>query len=142
MKRNTDSEGIRGLPELVPGLEPAELAELERVWDALELPPPAPPPVGFARRVVARAGGSAADLREGRAFPHLRWASAAALALGIALGGLLSNGLAGSDEDATLVLASESEVGAADASLAESYLDAVADPATLAAPTSVAEETP
>jgi hypothetical protein len=142
MKRNTSRAGERGLPELAPGIDPSELAELERVWDSLELPPPAPPPPGFARQVTARAAASGANRLEGGVFPHLRWASAAALALGIALGGLLSNGLAGPDEDATLVLASELEDGEADASLAESYLDAVADPAALASATGTAEDPP
>ena len=98
--------------------EPAlarELAALERSWRALELPPASPPPLGFASRVAAlarRSGeGTAGALR-------LRWASAAALALGIALGTAISAELAtpAGGADGT-----ESDV---EMTLAESYLDA------------------
>jgi len=96
--------------------EPAlarELAALDRSWRGLELPPAAPAPIGFATRVTARARrlpeGDTGSLR-------LRWASAAALFVGIVLGSSISLGFAGSNEG--------SEEAEVEATLAESYLDA------------------
>jgi anti-sigma factor RsiW len=92
-----------------------EAAELERIWTAIELPPAAPAPPGFASRVSAK-------LRE-RDAPRfadrgLRWASAVALVAGIGAGAALSDGLAAElDEPA--------------ATLAESYLDAADEPGAL-----------
>jgi len=102
-----------------------ELAELDRVWRALELAPPSPPPPGFAARVAARAAASrAAAASFGWGVPRL--AGAVALAAGIALGALLSANL---DTETAVSAASESdavvEESVADASLAASYLDAV-----------------
>ena len=92
-----------------------EAAELERIWKAVELPPAAPAPPGFAGRVSA-------TLRE-REAPRfaergLRWASAFALVAGIGAGAALSDSLA-------------SEIDEPEATLAESYLDAADEPGAL-----------
>jgi ferric-dicitrate binding protein FerR (iron transport regulator) len=68
------TERVAADPELASGLD-----RIERAWSALELPPVAPPPPGFAARVAARARV------ERRWLPGLPlsplWASALAAAL-------------------------------------------------------------
>jgi anti-sigma factor RsiW len=106
------------------------LAELQAVWTALELPPPAPVPAGFSGRVAARARGERAAAAGWR-----RWAPAGALLGGIALGTLGALALPGEEAD-----------DAEEITLAESYLDAVEttfvadDPGSSALP--AGEETP
>ncbi len=111
----------------------AEPDRVRAVWSGLELPPPAPPPPGFAGRIVARA------LSEGRAgtlgLPwRPAWARVAAAALvvvGVVLGaelGSLSPASAAVESDgSTPVWSSDS--------LADSYLAADAG-------TAAASETP
>jgi len=72
------------------GREPAlaeRLRTLEGTWTALELPPVAPPPLGFAARVAARAaeGGAAGGAAAFRPA-WVRLAGAAVLVTGIAAG--------------------------------------------------------
>jgi anti-sigma factor RsiW len=100
MNRATEMELMRLLHgELPPGRarelrarlerEPelaAALARLERSWSRLELPPPASVPLGFARRLAARAREQAGDVSWATAPGWVRAAAAAALAIGIALG--------------------------------------------------------
>lgn len=64
----------------------AAMARLERTWQGLELPPPAPVPPGFARRLTARAREQAGAISWATAPGWVRAAAAAALAAGIALG--------------------------------------------------------
>ena len=61
-------------------------ARLERTWKGLESPPPAPPPLGFAQRISARAREEAGAVSWDTAPGWVRAAAAAALAAGIALG--------------------------------------------------------
>lgn len=76
---------LRARLEREPELAEA-LARLERTWNRLELPPPAPVPVGFAGRVAARAREQAGEVSWATAPGWVRAAAAAALAAGIALG--------------------------------------------------------
>lgn len=100
MNRATEMELIRLLHgELPPGRarelrvrlerEP-ELAEacarLEKTWNGLELPPPAPVPLGFAQRLTVRAREQDGAISWATAPGWVRAAAAAALATGIALG--------------------------------------------------------
>lgn len=64
----------------------AAWARLERSWKGLELPPPAPVPLGFAQRVAAQAREQAGALSWAAAPGWVRAAAAAALVTGIALG--------------------------------------------------------
>jgi len=100
MNRATEMELMRLLHgELPPGEARAlrdrlerepELAaaweRLERSWRVLELPPPAPIPLGFAQRVAAQAGEQAGALSWAAAPGWVRAAAATALVTGIALG--------------------------------------------------------
>lgn len=108
----------------------AAFARLERTWRGLELPPPAPVPLGFTERVAARAREQAGALSWATAPGWVRAAAAAALAAGIALGagaGLLTGSHAPADP-------AEEEVASDllyDDNLAESYwsvLDEMDDP--------------
>ena len=82
-------ESARELRERM-GREPALAAayrRLEAAWSGLDLPPAAPPPPGFAGRVMARARESAREpLTWGRAPVWVRATAAAALAAGLAAG--------------------------------------------------------
>ena len=62
------------------------MARLERSWKGLELPPPAPVPLGFALRVAAHAREQAGAVSWATAPGWVRAAAAVALATGIALG--------------------------------------------------------
>lgn len=100
MNRATEMELMRLLHgELPPGRarelrarmerEPelaAAWARMERAWNGLELPPPAPVPLGFGRRIAARAREQAGQVSWATAPGWVRAAAAAALAAGIALG--------------------------------------------------------
>jgi hypothetical protein len=75
-----DGERAAGAGEETPG-------ELERAWRSLELPPPAPAPPGFARRVAARAEAERRAAFGLPLAPRLaRLAAAAAAAAGVAAG--------------------------------------------------------
>lgn len=76
---------LRARLEREPALAEA-MARLERSWTGLELPPPAPVPPGFARRLGARAREQAGAVSWSTAPGWVRAAAAAALAAGIALG--------------------------------------------------------
>ena len=81
---------LRARLEREPDLAEA-FARLERTWQGLELPPPAPVPLGFAGRLTARARDQADEGRAGEiswatAPGWVRAAAAAALVAGIALG--------------------------------------------------------
>ncbi|MCB1055557.1 MAG: hypothetical protein KDD11_08605 [Acidobacteria bacterium] len=92
MEHTTDRQLMRLLHGELPGAEASELrrrlagepalaarlGELEAAWNGLELPPPAPVPVGFTGRVVARARRTPGAVKP-------RWA-VAAVSLGLALG--------------------------------------------------------
>jgi hypothetical protein len=123
MTRNPIETGATGaappLAERVRIADEGERAALEGVWSRLELPPPAAPPPGFARRVAARAASAGAAAP---AWGAPRWAGALVFAAGIALGALLSSGLGVGDVE--VESAAEAEESVADASLAASYLDA------------------
>jgi anti-sigma factor RsiW len=86
-------------------------------WQGLELPPPAPVPLGFAARLAARARAQGRPQAGLRAAPlWVRAAAALALATGLALGagvGLLQ------------ATASEDGLSAWGVSLAESYWEAI-----------------
>ena len=108
-----------------------ERAALERLWSGLELPPPAAPPPGFARRVAGLAATGGERPPAGALFGAApRWAAALLFAAGIALGALVSTGLA-SEDSADAV---EAEESLADSTLAAHYLDSVDDDAETAGP--------
>jgi len=100
MNRATEMELMRLLHgELPPGRarelrarlerEPelaAAFSRLERTWQGLELPSPAPVPLGFAERLAARSREEAGAISWATAPGWVRAAAAAALAAGIALG--------------------------------------------------------
>ena len=73
------------MPEEFPAYRPADPSSAE-LWDALELPPPSPVPIGFAGRVVSycqeRSQGQTVLVPSGWA----RLATATALLLGLGLG--------------------------------------------------------
>jgi hypothetical protein len=69
-------------PELADGYR-----RLEAVWGRLDLPPAAPPPLGFAGRVIARAReAQAGKISWALAPTWVRTTAAAALAAGLAVG--------------------------------------------------------
>ena len=78
------------MPEEFPAYRPEDPSSAE-LWDALELPPPSPVPIGFAGRVVSycqeRSQEKAVFVQPGWA----RLATASALLLGL---GVLAHGLA------------------------------------------------
>ena len=76
---------LRARLEREPELAEA-MARLETSWNRLELPPAGPVPLGFARRVAARAREQAGAVSWATAPGWVRAAAAAALAAGIALG--------------------------------------------------------
>lgn len=85
-----DEPAARALEERLDR-EPAlmrRLRTLEGTWEALELPPVAPPPLGFAARVAARATAAGAPGDGAGAFrpAWVRVAGAAVLAAGIGAG--------------------------------------------------------
>jgi len=136
MNRETEMELMRLLHgELPPGeartlrdrleREP-ELAaaweRLERSWRGLELPPPAPVPLGFAQRVAAQAREQAGALSWDAAPGWVRAAAAAALVTGIALGA--GAGLWTGDQTLA-VQGSEEQLSAATDDLAGSYWNAL-----------------
>ena len=97
---------------------------LERAWHALELPPAAAAPAGFARRVAARAGSEQAAALGLPLSPRLaRLAAASAVVAGIAGGivlGLVSTATASASEGV------ESDVAWAASSFAEELFDGLA----------------
>ena len=97
---------------------------LERAWHALELPPAAPAPPDFARRVAARAGSEQAVALGLSLSPRLaRLAAASAVVAGIAGGivlGLVSTATASASEGV------ESDVAWAASSFAEELFDGLA----------------
>jgi anti-sigma factor RsiW len=118
----SQARGLRERMAREPELA-AAYARLARTWEALELPDPAPAPVGFAARVAARARREAharARLSWGLAPPWVRTAAAAALAVGVVLGAGLSLRTLGEDAsanppgivDSYLALVSDSAVPA------------------------------
>jgi len=137
-ERGGDERGDPAAPlaERLRVADAAELAALERVWEGLELPPAAGVPPGFARRVATVAAARGVDSVTSAGWWALRsawWAGAVVLATGIALGALLSAGLAVDD-----AAAAEDEVDAeeslADATLAAHYLDAVDEDSSATGP--------
>ena len=108
-------------PELAQAYE-----RLERTWQGLALPEPAPAPLGFTHRVMARAREQAAarwSLSLRAAPNRVRAAAAAALAVGIALGALGAQ--YGSLESSAADPSGRDILRPA--SLADSYWSAVAD---------------
>ena len=106
-----------------PGLA-RQLERRRRLWEGLELPPPAPAPPGFAARVAARARAAAA----GDFAPLPGWARAAAgvaLVAGTLAGVGLGRFASGATEVAT-ASAAGAEVWEEEESLAASYLAATA----------------
>ena len=102
-----------------------ELAEAfarrERTWKGLELPPPAPVPIGFAQRLAAQAREQSGAISWATAPGWVRAAAAAALAAGIALGASIQ--VPGEEEISTSV--SESPELLFDDDLAGSYWNAL-----------------
>ena len=95
---------------------------LERAWHALELPPAAPAPPDFARRVAARAGSERAVALGLSLSPRLaRLAAASAVVAGIAGGVVL--GLVATARASEGV---ESDVAWAGSSFAEELFDGLA----------------
>ena len=154
MNRATEMELMRLLHgELPPGrarelrdrLErKPELAaawtRLQRTWNALELPPPTPVPLGFAQRLAAQAREQAGGISWAAAPGWLRAAAAASLAGGLALGagfGLWTGGwtLSLQPSGEQLSTAVESSASLFDDSLAESYWIALDELGEDAAPT-------
>jgi anti-sigma factor RsiW len=143
MNRATEMELIRLLHGELPPDRARELrarlerepelaaawTRLQRTWNALELPPPAPAPPGFAQRLAARAreqAGAASSPSWATAPGWVRATAAAALVTGIALGA--GAGLWTGDRGAAVQTPGEQVSGAAemsdslfDDSLAESY---------------------
>jgi anti-sigma factor RsiW len=104
----------------------AAFARLERTWTGLELPPPAPVPLGFTQRVAARAREKSGAVSWATAPGRVRAAAAAALAAGIALGagaGLWSG--SGAPAAQAQVQAQEGSDLLYDDNLAESYWSAL-----------------
>jgi len=104
-------------PELAAAWE-----RLESSWQGLELPPPAPVPLGFAQRVAAQAREQAGALSWDAAPGWVRAAAAAALVTGIALGA--GAGLWTGDQTLA-VQGSEEQLSAAADDLAGSYWNAL-----------------
>jgi anti-sigma factor RsiW len=117
----------------------AAWARLERTWNGLELPPPAPVPPGFSRRILAAAIRTQAGqaLTWSAAPTWVRAAAAAALAAGLALGAGAGSwvGKLSRSADDTSVAAAD----AMDSSLAESYWDSLSDTESGGATTDGAE---
>jgi anti-sigma factor RsiW len=123
---------LRGRLEREPELA-AAWARLERTWNGLELPAPAPVPHGFSQRVLVQAA------RERQAGDGLSWsaapvwvraAAAAALATGLALGAGAGSwaGRVEPAANAAAVSATQPTSEDAETSLAESYWDSLGDP--------------
>jgi anti-sigma factor RsiW len=131
------AERARALRERLAG-DPALAAayrRLEAAWSGLDLPPAAPPPPGFAGRVMAQAREAARDPLAGPASWGLAptWVRATAgaalvagLVAGVGLGGVWSAPAGAEAFEATDEQA-EAEIAASgdDGSLAESYWNAV-----------------
>jgi len=118
----------------------AAWTRLQRTWNALELPPPAPVPLGFAQRLAVRAREQAGGISWAAAPGWLRAAAAAALATGLALGagvGLLTGGwtLSLQPPGEQISTAAERSESLFDDSLAESYWSALDELSEDAAPT-------
>ena len=114
---------LRAQMERDPALA-EEYRRLQGSWERLDLPPAAPVPLGFARRVGALT-------RSEQAMPTPGWVRAAA-ALALILGTALGIGVGGSwplpetaQEEVQAV--DEEELSAVDGSLAESYLTILED---------------
>lgn len=82
-------------PELAAACE-----RLERTWNGLALPEPAPVPPGFSGRILARVKGEAPGLSWSAAPGWVRAAAAAALLAGGALGLGLGRSLPAGEETA------------------------------------------
>jgi anti-sigma factor RsiW len=122
---------LRGRLEREPELA-AAWARLERTWSGLELPPAAPAPPGFTRRVLARRPRNDHGLSWSAAPVWVRAAAAAALAIGLALGagagsrvGNVEPGVA--DSASTSIATVQSASDDAETSLAESYWDSLGE---------------
>jgi len=122
---------LRGRLEREPGLA-AAWARLERTWNGLELPPAAPAPHGFSRRVLARTREARDGLSWSAAPVWVRAAAAAALVTGLALG-VGAGSWAGTAAqttatDSASMTAAQSTSEDAETSLAESYWDSLGEP--------------
>lgn len=131
---------LRGRLEREPLLA-AAWARLERTWSGLELPPAAPAPHGFSRRVLARTARARREAQDGLSWSAapvwVRAAAAAALATGLALGagagswaGRAEPGAkpANITDDSASLSAAQSTSEDAETSLAESYWDSLGEP--------------
>lgn len=147
MNRKLETELMRLLHGELPAGRARELRErlagdpalaaayrrMEAAWQGLDLPPAAPPPVGYTGRVMARARESARDRLAGPATwgfapTWVRATAAAALVAGLAAGvGLGGAWRAPAEVDAFDLPGEEAEMASAgdDGSLAESYWTAV-----------------
>src|SRR5215218_1380092 len=100
-----------------------EYRRLEESWEGLALPPTAPVPPGFARRIAARA-------RTQQVISTPGWVRAAA-ALALILGTVVGVGVGGSwplpEKTREVQAVEEEELSAVDGSLAESYLTTLED---------------
>lgn len=149
--QNDDNELMRLLHSELPPVEAGTLRErllrepelaaayerLERTWSGLDLPPAAPPPAGFAGRVMANARSRQAarisgDLSWTSAPRWVRATAGAALIAGAALGaGVGQIWSAEAVPDSTAPAASS--LSSPEFNLAEGYWDVVED-ATAPAP--------
>jgi anti-sigma factor RsiW len=80
-----EARALRDRLEREPELAAAWI-RLQRTWNALELPPPTPAPLGFTQRLAACAREQAGGISWAAAPGWVRAAAAAALVTGIALG--------------------------------------------------------
>lgn len=107
----------------------AAYRRLEGTWQALELPPAAPVPPGFAGRVTARARSQAQQLSWANAPLWARAAAAVALVVGALVGAGFGR-LLPAPATAQPSPVEAGELFSAESTFADSYWQVVSDPAT------------